>query len=173
MAKSHRYSKDKKRHWHCFVFATGLWWIRSKGKLFDEIELKDLKKENGLGILIDFFDKTLGKDDLSDSLEKFEDFEDYRRGPNETILDYISRFDQKYNRLKKLGMELPSAIVAFILLRRANITRDERLLVLTGMDYTERDKLYEQAKTSLKNSRESRQMWLEVVQGQVAVLAKN
>ena len=47
-------------------------------------------------------------------------------------------------------MELPSAIVAFKLLRRANITCDERLLVLTGMDYTERDKLYEQAKTSLK-----------------------
>ena len=119
-------------------------------KVFDEIELKDLKKENGLEILINFLDKTLGKDDLSDSLEKFEDFEDYCHGQNETILDYISRFDQKYNRLKKLGMELPSAIVAFKLLRRANITRDERLLVLTGMDYTERDKLYEQAKTSLK-----------------------
>ena len=47
-------------------------------------------------------------------------------------------------------MELPLAIVAFKLRRRANITRDERLLVFTGIDYTERDKLYEQAKTSLK-----------------------
>ena len=150
MARSHRYSKDK------IGIAIALSLPQDSGesgireKVFDEIELKDLKKENGLEILINFLDKTLGKDDLSDSLEKFEDFEDYCRGQNETILDYISRFDQKYNRLKKLGIELPSAIVAFKLLRRANITRDERLLVLTGMDYTERDKLYEQAKTSLK-----------------------
>ena len=69
-------------------------------------------------------------------------------------------------------MKLPSAIdVAFKLLRRANNTRDERLLVLISMDYTDRDKLCEQAKTSLK-SRESKQMWLEVVQGQVALLAQ-
>ena len=48
-------------------------------------------------------------------------------------------------------MKLPSGIdVAFKLLRRANTTRDERLLVPISMDYIDRDKLCEQAKTSLK-----------------------
>lgn len=40
--------------------------------------MEDLKKEIGLEILIEFFDKYFVKDDLVDSLIKFEDFEDYR-----------------------------------------------------------------------------------------------
>ena len=71
-----------------------------KEKVFEQIELRDLNKENGLEILINFLDKTIGKDDLSDSWEHFENFEDYYRGQNETILDYVSRFDQKCNRHK-------------------------------------------------------------------------
>ena len=55
-------------------------------KVFDEIELKDLKKENGLEILINFLYKPLGEDDLSDSRENFKDFERYCRGQNETII---------------------------------------------------------------------------------------
>ena len=46
-------------------------------KVFDEIELSELKKENGLDTLIKFLDGKLGKDELADSLEKFEDFEDF------------------------------------------------------------------------------------------------
>ena len=37
-------------------------------------------KENGLGVLCKVLDKTLGKYDLSDSLDNFEKFEDYCRG---------------------------------------------------------------------------------------------
>lgn len=48
-------------------------------KVFDQIKLEDLKKETGLETLIEFLDKHLAKDDLADSLTKFEDFEDYRR----------------------------------------------------------------------------------------------
>lgn len=119
-------------------------------KVFDELKLEDLNKEEGLDILIEFLDKHLGKDDLADSLEKFEDFEDYRREKNEDISDYISNFDQKYNKILKKNMTLPPEILAFKLLRRANITREEKLLVMTGMDYTKKETLYDQAKKSLK-----------------------
>ena len=119
-------------------------------RVFEELELSDLKKEDGMKTLTDYLDKNLGKDDLVDSLEKFEDFEDYTRRSGQSINDYVAEFDQKYNKLRKLKMELPSAILAFKLLKRANITQEERLLVLTGMNYTEKEKLYDQAKTSLK-----------------------
>jgi hypothetical protein len=52
--------------------------IRKK-KAFDQLDLEDLKKETGLNILIEFLDKHLAKDDLANSLEKFEDFEDFKR----------------------------------------------------------------------------------------------
>ena len=71
-------------------------------RVFEELELSDLKKEDGMKTLTDYLDKNLGKDDLVDSLEKFEDFEDYTRRSGQSINDYVAEFDQKYNKLRKL-----------------------------------------------------------------------
>ena len=92
----------------------------------------------------------LKKDDLADSWEKFNDFEEYKCENEQSISEYISKFDQKYNKIVKKGMKLPSEILAFKLLKRANLNHEEHLLVLTGMDYSKRNELYEQAKKSLK-----------------------
>ena len=43
---------------------------RIKDKVFDQISPDDLKSADGLDILLTFLDKHLGKDDLSDSVEK-------------------------------------------------------------------------------------------------------
>ena len=118
-------------------------------KVFDEMSLAELKAEDGLEKLLTFMTKKLGKDDLTDSLEKFEDFENFSRTPGQSIVEYIAKFDQKYNKLVKLKMVLPPAILAFKLLRKAGISKNERMLVLTGMDYAKKDELYEQAKKSL------------------------
>ena len=45
-------------------------------KVFSQVKLEDLKKEDGLATLITFLDKHLAKDDLTDSLEKFDSFDD-------------------------------------------------------------------------------------------------
>ena len=51
-------------------------------------------------------------------------------------------------------MKLPSEILAFKLLKKANITKEEKLLVLTGMNYEQKSTLYEEAKSSLKKFKE-------------------
>jgi hypothetical protein len=43
-------------------------------------------------------------------------------------------------------MTLPPEILAFKLLRKANITKEEKQLVLTGMNYENRPTLYDEAK---------------------------
>ena len=65
------------------------------------------------------------------------------------IKDYISAFDQKYKKIAKLNMKLPSEILAFKLLKHANLNKDEHMIVFTGMGYSKKDTLYEQAKKSL------------------------
>jgi len=119
-------------------------------KVFDEMKLEDLNKDNGLDKLIEFLDEKLGIDDLTNSLEKFENFEDFQREQGQSITEYIAKFDQKYNRMKNLNINLPSEILAFKLLRKANIAKEEKMLVLTGMDYGNKATLYEQAKKSLR-----------------------
>ena len=47
-------------------------------------------------------------------------------------------------------MTLPAAVLAFKLLDASKIPNRDRQLVLTGVNYTERDTLFEQMKTSLK-----------------------
>ena len=48
-------------------------------KVFDQIAIDDLKNEDGLTVLINVLDAHLAKDDLTDSVEKFEDFDDFCR----------------------------------------------------------------------------------------------
>ena len=79
-------------------------------KVFEELELEDLEKDTGLDTLMTFFDKHLGKDNVADSFEKFEDFEDCSRQLETSIVEYIKNFDKKYNRLVKLNMSLPASI---------------------------------------------------------------
>ena len=50
-----------------------------RDKVFNQIALDEQKDEDGLNILIAFLDKHLGKDDLADSIETFEDFGDLKK----------------------------------------------------------------------------------------------
>ena len=127
---------------------SGLWAQHASTAL--QIGLEDLKKDDGLDILIDFLDSQLMKDELSDSLEKFEEFEDIQRTSGQSITEYIATFDSRYRKIEKLNMKLPSEILAFKLLRKANISKEEKMLVLTGMNYKNKSTLYEEAKQSLK-----------------------
>ena len=116
--------------------------------VFDQIPLDDLKSDDGFTVLLNFMDKHLAKDVLSDSLEK--DFEDFKRAEGQSINEYVATFDAKYRKVEKKKMTLPSEILAFKLIRKANITKEEKLLLLTGMNYQNKGTLYEEAKKSLK-----------------------
>ena len=58
-------------------------------KVFNQLNLDDLKQEDGLDILIQFLDSLLGKDELTDTLEKFEDFENFQRADRQSIRRFL------------------------------------------------------------------------------------
>ena len=66
------------------------------------------------------------------------------------ISEYISTFDSMYRKIEKLDMKLPSHILAFKLLRKAKISKEENMLILTGMNYGNKGTLYDENKASLK-----------------------
>ena len=77
---------------------------RIREKVFSEIKLDSLKRKNGLDILIKFLDKHLKKDELTDTIEKFEDFENFQRAEGQSITEFIASFDFYYRKLEKLNM---------------------------------------------------------------------
>lgn len=122
--------------------------INVRAKVFEEIA-DDLNTDDGLDKLLVFLDKHLGKDDLADAFDKYYDFESYKR-THEAIPEFIAEFDSKYQKVKKKGTELPSEILAFKLLMAVNISNEQQMFVKSGMDYSDKGKLYEQAKVSLR-----------------------
>ena len=53
-----------------------------------------------------------------------------------SIFEYFASSNTKYRKIEKQKMTLPSEILAFKLLRKANIRKKEIMLVLTGMSYS-------------------------------------
>ena len=53
------------------------------------------------------------EDEMSDSLEKFEEFEDFQRVERQCIAEYIASSDSRYRKIEKINMKLPSEILAF------------------------------------------------------------
>ena len=119
-------------------------------KVFSGLSLDDLTKEDSLNILIKFLDGYLGKDELVDSIDKFEEFENFERANKQSIRDYIASFDLKYRRLEKLSITLSPEILAFKLLMKAKLSKEMRMLVLTGINFSNRNELYEDTKCSLR-----------------------
>ena len=97
-------------------------------------------------------DSHLKKDDLADSLEKIEDFEDFERKVGMSITEYIATFDSFYRKIENLRMKLPMGILAFKL-KEGKYWKEEKQLVLTGMNYEHNETLYEEAQKSLKKSK--------------------
>ena len=121
-----------------------------KERVLDELTIEDLKKSDGLDKLIEIFDKHLKKDDIEDEWSKYNIFDDFSRSDELGIDDYVSEFDSLYNKLKNCKIVIPPQILAFRLLKKANISKDEALLVMSGLDYADKPKMYDQAKKSLK-----------------------
>ena len=93
----------------------------------------------------------MGKDELVDTIDKFEDFENFERADKQNIRDYIASFDLKYRKLEKLNIKLSFEILAFKLLRKAKLSKEMRMLVLTGINYSNGEEMYEDTKSSLQN----------------------
>ena len=62
------------------------------------------------------------------------------------MVEYIVNYYQNYQRINKNGLKVLPKILAFKLLRNADIARAEKTIVLTGMDYKDRGTLYDHAK---------------------------
>ena len=120
-------------------------------KLFTEISTADLKSDEGLSTLLEFLDQNLGKDDLIDSLDKFEDFNKFQRKERMPIQEYICAFDTNYmyKEIEKKGVKYSSAILAFQLVKKANISRKEKALVFAGVTFKNTATIYEDVRKSL------------------------
>ena len=121
-----------------------------KGELLESLKLDDLKKNNGVDVLLEYLKANYGKDELVECLDNYEDFRNFNRQEGQTMADYCSGFQQRVKRITAKGITFPNEILAFELIRNARISSDEKKLVLTGLDFSQKNEMYKCAIASLK-----------------------
>ena len=100
--------------------------------------------------LITYMDKLFKKDEISEVYERYTVFDRYEKVKDIKMDDFILEFEKHYNRIKQKEMGLPQAVLAFKLLDASKITHRDRQLVLTAVNYMEKETLFDQLKASLR-----------------------
>lgn len=94
-------------------------------------------------------DMYLTQYDLDDSWEKLGKFETYRRSEGQGFNEFISVFDSMYRDISMKGMTLSSEMVAYKLLKSANVSKNEMIRILRQIDYSKLEDLYDKIKEAL------------------------
>ena len=122
-----------------------------KERAFESISEEDLKSEAGVTAILTFLDQELGKNAIDDVIEKWEEFDNCRKSENQSLEDFISEFETKYNRIKASGTVIPEEVLAFMLMKRAELSQVEKMLILSRIDIEEKKTLFRNVKLNMKN----------------------
>ena len=89
------------------------------------VDVKELHTENGVEIIIEKLKSLHAKYVIQAAFMAYDNF---TRPGSMSILDYINKFDQLYEVIKKYQIELPDGVLAYRLLKSANISKEKQQL---------------------------------------------
>ena len=93
------------------------------------IPVDQLQGRDGVTVLLTKLRELYAKDAEETAFRAYEDFETFTRSSTMDIQDFINEFDHKYQKIKAKGMELPDGVLAYRLLKSANISAEKQALV--------------------------------------------
>ena len=100
--------------------------------------------------LIEFMDKEFAKDDISELYDKTDAFLHTVKKADETMKEFINRFDDAMNQADKAGMgEISQGFKMCLFLKNAKIGEKDFKFVISAIDYKMKARLYPQAKESM------------------------
>ena len=86
-----------------------------------ELNISDIVKEDGVKIIIDKLDKLYLKDKAQSAYEAYDRFEKFQRSSGMNIKDFIFEFERLLSKSQSYGTTMSSDILAYRLLKAANI----------------------------------------------------
>ena len=89
------------------------------------MDTEKISSEAGVQEILTFLDKLYLKDKTQSAFEALEAFEGYKRPSNLSITDFCNEFERLYNKTKSYGTTLSDAVLAFRLLKAANLPRHQ------------------------------------------------
>ena len=111
-----------------------------------ELEVSDLKKENGVDILLTKLDGIFLAEKGRRQFAVFHDLYNLRRKEEVNINDFVTEFEHAYFKFGREDMTLPDAVKAFMLLSACNLGDSDVQLVMSAIT----DATYGHMKAALK-----------------------
>jgi len=117
-----------------------------------EIKLEDLSKENGFETLLAKLDTLYLKDENNSAFEAYESFEKYQRPGNMDMTAYMIAFERLYQKAKNFSFELPDGVLAYRLLKSANLSSEHEQLARATLPSLTYDNMKNQLKKIFNNN---------------------
>ena len=89
-------------------------------KSCNDVSVQDLNKDDGLNVLINRIKSLYAKDMNALAFMAYDKFENFMN-----IIDYINEFEQLNNQVKHFEMELPTGVLAYKVLKNANLSNEK------------------------------------------------
>ena len=110
----------------------------------ESYDLADAEKPDAIDRILKVLDKAFEYDSrvqLPQDFDKF--FTHLHRRPGQTLLQYVTDYDECYRKLEDHKISLPGAVQGWHLMRRAGLTKEQRQLIITQAPTLERNKVQE------------------------------
>ena len=111
-----------------------------------EIGIDDLKKKDGVNLLITKLDSLFLADQGRRQFTAFHKLYNFRRSVDARVDTFVTEFEHVYYKFKQHDMMLPDTVMAFMFLVASNLTESERHLVMSAITSVS----YENMKSALK-----------------------
>ena len=110
-----------------------------------QLNLDIICSDGGVDCIIELLDKLYVKGDIKLFFEAFSNFENFQRHKDMTVDQFINTFEELVSKSKQSGAEIPSSIKAYKLLKSANLSQTNEVLVKNSIEHLS----YETVKTNL------------------------
>lgn len=94
-----------------------------------EVQLAELNGDNGIDVLLTKLDGLFLTNQDNAAFEAYDAFERHQRPSDMHIFEYINSFERLYQKAKHFKLELPDGVLAYRLLRSANLSDAHEQLV--------------------------------------------
>ena len=98
---------------------------KARQAVLSGVDRDKIKSDTGLKEIVTCLNELYDKDKSQSAFAAYDDFTNFRRSKNASIQDYIVEFNLKYNKIKTYDMTLPDAVIAYYLLKCANLTEEQ------------------------------------------------
>ena len=119
------------------------------------IEIEKLQGDHGIDILLDKLKELFAKDSEQAAFMAYEKFETYIRPKDVDMNDFINEWERRYGKIKEKAMELPDGVLAYRLLKSANIDSIKQTMVRSSIAKLSLDEVKKQLKAVHDNTVQS------------------